>query len=60
MQNIYFNLSSSFFVTCVESLSNFQELRIFFDDIHEDAIDVVPELGVDVLLVLQSTSDLQK
>ncbi len=41
-------------------LPDFEEFGIFVDDVHEDAVDVAAELGVDVLLFLQSCAELNK
>ena len=42
------------------SFANFQDFRIFLHDVHEDVVDVVPQLKVDFLLVLKLNTDLKK
>ena len=39
--------------------SHLEQLRVLLDDVHEDVVDVAPQLEVDVALLLQSAADLK-
>jgi hypothetical protein len=41
------------------NLFHFQQLRIVFNDIHEDGVDVSPQFGIHFLLFDQSLSQLE-
>ena len=39
---------------------NLEELRVLVHDVDEDAVDVAPQVGVQVLLILQGTPHLKE
>ena len=57
--SFFFQSFSKVRVGCAPSLAHLEQFRVLLNDVHEDAVDVVPQLQVHVALLLEGFANLK-